>query len=448
MRPRPLVPRQRAPGDDRDPQLPRRRRGRRPGREPARDHRARTRSAIIVADDASRPRARRRAAGDRGDPRSSRARTTRGFAANVNRGLAAADPEPRRRAAQLRHDRAAGLAGEPAVRHQRARTDVGDRRRQAALPRRPDPVRAARCATSARRSGSTTATASAAANFGPGQRRRSRSLAVSGACMYLTRERSTRSAASTRRYPMAYEDVDLCLRAWQAGFRVLYWPDRRADAPGVGHARHATSASASATSQRVFWERWGDFFDARDVRTADGRAARRLRDRGHRRRRRPPRHLRAPQPAARARPRGRAVDARRAARLVRAATCRCAPSRTTSELVEALAPMDAIKVATWWNTAAPVWRASVLHGIPVYFVQDIETSYYAEQPAAAGRRAGLLPPRVPLHDDLLLEPRPAARARARRGADPAGDRPRELPAAARRRRAAATCCWRSGAPTR
>jgi glycosyltransferase involved in cell wall biosynthesis len=48
------------------------------------------------------------------------------------------------------------------------------------------------------------------------------------------------------------------------------------------------------------------------------------------------------------------------------------------ELVAALEPLDAIKVATWWNTAAAVWRASVVHGIPVYFVQDIETSYYPD----------------------------------------------------------------------
>lgn len=46
------------------------------------------------------------------------------------------------------------------------------------------------------------------------------------------------------------------------------------------------------------------------------------------------------------------------------------------DLTEALAPLEAIKVATWWNTASPVWRASVVHGIPVFFVQDIETSYY------------------------------------------------------------------------
>ena len=52
------------------------------------------------------------------------------------------------------------------------------------------------------------------------------------------------------------------------------------------------------------------------------------------------------------------------------------------ELVAALAELDAIKVATWWNTAAPVWRASVLRGIPVYFVQDIETSYYPDDERA------------------------------------------------------------------
>ncbi len=29
-----------------------------------------------------------------------------------------------------------------------------------------------------------------------------------------------------------------------------------------------------------------------------------------------------------------------------------------------------------------MWRASVLHGIPVYFVQDIETSYYPDDERA------------------------------------------------------------------
>ncbi len=48
------------------------------------------------------------------------------------------------------------------------------------------------------------------------------------------------------------------------------------------------------------------------------------------------------------------------------------------QLADALAELEAIKVATWWMTAEPVWRASVVRGLPVYFVQDIETSYYPD----------------------------------------------------------------------
>src|SRR5665811_1237850 len=53
-----------------------------------------------------------------------------------------------------------------------------------------------------------------------------------------------------------------------------------------------------------------------------------------------------------------------------------------NELGRALAEIDAIKVATWWMTAVPVWRASIPRGIPVYFVQDIETSYYPDHERA------------------------------------------------------------------
>ncbi len=64
------------------------------------------------------------------------------------------------------------------------------------------------------------------------------------------------------------------------------------------------------------------------------------------------------------------------------------PTRTFEDydlLAETLAPLEAIKVATWWQTALPVWEASVGAGIPVYFVQDIETSYYDHDPEVHGR---------------------------------------------------------------
>ena len=67
--------------------------------------------------------------------------------------------------------------------------------------------------------------------------------------------------------------------------------------------------------------------------------------------------------------------------------CRCTTFEDYDELTAALAPRDAIKVATWWNTGAPVWTASVLRGIPVFFVQDIETSYYPDDERMRHARA-------------------------------------------------------------
>jgi GT2 family glycosyltransferase len=201
-------------------------------------------------------------------------------------------------------------------------------------------------------------------------------LAVTGACMYVKRETIERIGLLDERYPMAYEDVDWCLRAWQAGYRVLYFP-----AASLYHHESVTRGTdvgdREAVSQRVFWERWGDFFDARDVRTSQGKLRiayvtegtgvggghrdifehlNRLLDRGHE------------------------VSLYTLGEEPEWFELR-APVHSFEyydELVEALAPLHAIKVATWWNTAAPVWQASVLRGIPVYFVQDIETSYYPD----------------------------------------------------------------------
>jgi GT2 family glycosyltransferase/glycosyltransferase involved in cell wall biosynthesis len=201
-------------------------------------------------------------------------------------------------------------------------------------------------------------------------------LAVTGACMYVKRAVIEQIGLLDERYPMAYEDVDWCLRAWQAGFRVMYFP-----AASLIHHESVTRGTAVGTrerdSQRLFWERWGDFFDARDVRTPAGKLRvayvtegtgvggghrdifehlNRLSERGHE---------------------------------VSLYTLGDVPDwfdlhvpvhsfEFYDELIDELAGLDAIKVATWWNTSVPVWHASVLRGIPVYFVQDIETSYYPD----------------------------------------------------------------------
>ena len=201
-------------------------------------------------------------------------------------------------------------------------------------------------------------------------------LAVTGACMYVKRELIERIGLLDERYPMAYEDVDWCLRAWQAGYRVLYFP-----AASLYHHESVTRGTdvgeRERVSQQVFWERWGDFFDAREVRAESGRLRviyvtegtgvggghrdvfehlNRLQERGHE----------VALYTLGERPEWFPLQA---------------PVHSFEdyeELVAQLSEQDAIKIATWWNTAAPVWRASVLRGIPVYFVQDIETSYYPD----------------------------------------------------------------------
>jgi GT2 family glycosyltransferase/glycosyltransferase involved in cell wall biosynthesis len=201
-------------------------------------------------------------------------------------------------------------------------------------------------------------------------------LAVTGACMYLRRSLIDEIGEFDERYPMAYEDVDYCLRCWQSGHRVTLAP-----AAVLTHHESITRGTdlgqRERESQHQFWARWGEFLDARPVRTREGRLRvvyvtedtgiggghrdifehlNGLTDRGHE---------------------------------VALYSLAGAPDwfdlrvpvhtfEDYSELVDALGPLDAIKVATWWNTAAPVWLASTLHGIPVYFVQDIETSYYPD----------------------------------------------------------------------
>jgi GT2 family glycosyltransferase len=215
------------------------------------------------------------------------------------------------------------------------------------------------------------------ATFGPANVAQP-ALAVSGACMYLTRNLLNRVGGFDERYPMAYEDVDLCLRAWEAGMTVNYWP------PAVLEHRESVTRGTvvgdrERASQRAFWERWGTFFDTRDARTPEGglrviyvtedtgvggghrdifEHLNRLAARGH---------------EAELWTLGSVPDWFDLHVPVRS-------FRDYDDLVASLAPVQAIKVATWWNTAAPVWLASVRKGIPVYFVQDIETSYYANNP--------------------------------------------------------------------
>ncbi len=84
------------------------------------------------------------------------------------------------------------------------------------------------------------------ATWGPAAQT-SPALAVTGACMYVRRALIERVGELDERYPMAYEDVDWCLRAWQAGLSRALLPDRPARSTTSRSRAAPTSASASAS---------------------------------------------------------------------------------------------------------------------------------------------------------------------------------------------------------
>ncbi len=95
-------------------------------------------------------------------------------------------------------------------------------------------------------------------------------LAMTGAAIYLKRRTLDLIGVFDERFGMAYEDVDLCLRAWDAGLRVTYAPGStlthlesktRPVEPGAARARlaGATSGRSGATGSTT-----------RDVRTPSG----------------------------------------------------------------------------------------------------------------------------------------------------------------------------------
>ena len=385
-----------------------------------------------------------RSHGSRGS-RSSRASTNRGFSANVNRGLAAAGAGRGRRAAQLRRGADARLARLPAARRLQRSPARGSSRRGCCTPTTASST-PARSATRRRRSGSTTATASRTPTGDRPTSPARRSRPPRRRCT-SPRTPAGRSASSTRRCRWATRTSTTACAPGRPGGACT----TRRRRPSTTRSRRraaAPSASASGSPSAPSGPSGRELLDGpRRVTGEDGRVQiiyvmqETVVGGGPRLVFEHLNHLAA---------RGHDVALWTLDGPPDWFELHC-PVRVFADfdaLERALAPLHAIKVATWWNTAATVWRASVVNGRGVYYVQDIETSYYADDPDAPPRRARLLSARARLRDRVRLEPRAARRARTRRRARAAGPRPRQCSTPARRSSAATTWCSRSGAPTR
>lgn len=203
-------------------------------------------------------------------------------------------------------------------------------------------------------------------------------IAVTGACMYIKREFLNNIGILDDNYQFAFEEVDLCLRGWQANYRTLYFP-----AATLTHHESVTRGKNKTISQKekqsidYFWNKWGDWFDKRNVLNESGQVkiifvlqtlgisggikivfehASRLAERGF--------DVQV-----------WGLDSQSIPWDV-SDKLKIRTFKNYERLIHNLTPIEAIKVATWWETAFPVWLSSVNHGIPVYFIQEFETWFY------------------------------------------------------------------------
>ncbi len=199
-------------------------------------------------------------------------------------------------------------------------------------------------------------------------------IAVTGACMYLRRDLIDAIGGFDDGYPMGFEDVDYCLRAWDEGRVVRYEPTST-----LTHLESPTRGTDVGNRERIsqqrFWGRWGSWFDERPVRTADGalRIIYATEDTGV-----GGGHRDIFEHLNRLAARGHSVELFSLEGQPEwfPLECEVREFEDFEELAVALADENAIKVATWWGTGPAVWRGSARRGRPAFFVQDIETSYY------------------------------------------------------------------------
>lgn len=206
-------------------------------------------------------------------------------------------------------------------------------------------------------------------------------LAITGACQYVKREFLDTVGILDEGFAFAFEDADFCLRGWEKDYRTLYFP-----ASTLTHHESASRAKNKKIGEKerqavaYFWEKWGDWFDKRNVKNNVGkiRIIFVLQTLGY--------------------SGGIKIVVEHANRLAKEGF---APEiwsledktvwptdvpihsfKNYKKLVEKLKDEEAIKVATWWETAFPVWISSVKKGISVNFIQEIESWFYPNDPDA------------------------------------------------------------------
>lgn len=212
-------------------------------------------------------------------------------------------------------------------------------------------------------------------------------LFCTGAALYIPSEARVRIGDFDENFKMGFEDVDYCLRAWDCGIPVIY-----CGAAQITHHESITRGRKigprEAESKAYFWKKYQKKFEDRSVTDTSGKinVVFILKDTGvgggHRVIFNYANHLAAKDFnveiwSCSQEPNWYSLDHRIKHRFF--------PDFKNMEA--ALTPLNAIKIATWWETAQTVWKASLTHGIPVWLSQDIESSYYSSRDTNSEMRA-------------------------------------------------------------
>jgi GT2 family glycosyltransferase len=209
-------------------------------------------------------------------------------------------------------------------------------------------------------------------------------LGVTGALIYAKREFLDYVGLLDEGFQFAFEDMDWCIRGWEAGYRTLYFPAATlTHHEGVTRQKNKDISPKEKQAIKFFWDKWGDWFDKRNVLDKDGKIrvifvlqtfgwsggiknvfeqANFLAERG----------LSIEVWGIDEHPPVWPVNDKVKIRTF----------KNYERLIGALSPQEAIKVATWWETSFPVWLSSVRKGRPVNFVQEFETWFYPKDVVA------------------------------------------------------------------
>ena len=196
--------------------------------------------------------------------------------------------------------------------------------------------------------------------------------------MYIRRELINKIGILDDNFQFAFEDMDFCVRAWEKGYRTLYFPiSTLTHYESVSRGKNKTISAKEKQSIDYFWKKWGKWFDERNVVNKEGKRriifvlqtvgisggiknifeqANRLQDRGF-------------DVEVWSLDKSKSPWEKEDGAKTRA-------FKNYDKLIDALSKVEAIKVATWWETAFPVWLSSITKGIPVYFISEFETWFY------------------------------------------------------------------------